>query len=247
MGRRIEATPLPRIAATYARVSTILQDSGDKSSLATQEAGCQRWALAHDWLLDDRFAYRDRHTGEELWERPALTELREAARTRSFGVLVCHSIDRLSRNPIHLGILLDELTRLGITVEFVTEALDDTPEAALIRFIKGYAGQIENERRRERQMRATRARVERGQPVATGRKPFGYLWTDATKTAYMVDPATAPVVVRIFADYTCGMTLRELAAALTADGIPTATGKRATWDPGVIRNLLRTPLYLLPG
>lgn len=150
MGRRIEATPLPRIAATYARVSTVLQDSGDKSSLDTQEAGAQRWATAHDWLLDDRFAYRDRHTGEELWEQPALTQLREVARARSFGVLVCHSIDRLSRNPIHLGILIDELTRLGIAVEFVTEELDDTPEAALIRFIKGYAGQIENERRRER-------------------------------------------------------------------------------------------------
>ncbi|HKB48169.1 MAG TPA: recombinase family protein [Ktedonobacterales bacterium] len=243
MGRRIETAPLPRIAATYARVSTVLQDSGDKSSLGTQEAGCQNWAVAQGWLTDERFTYRDRHTGEELWERPELTRLREAARARSFGVLVCHSIDRLSRNPIHLGILLDELARLGIAVEFVTEALDDSPEAALIRFIKGYAGQIENERRRERQMRATKARVERGLPIATGRRPFGYLWTDATKTALLVNPLTAPVVVRIFRDYAAGMTLRELAAALTADGIPTATGKRATWDPGVVRALLRTSLY----
>jgi hypothetical protein len=37
MGRRIETTPLPRIAATYVRVSTILQDTADKSSLDTQE------------------------------------------------------------------------------------------------------------------------------------------------------------------------------------------------------------------
>src|SRR5258708_21861901 len=161
MGRRIEATPLPRIAARYARVSTVLQDTGDKSSLDTQEAGCQRWALDHDWLLDDRFAYRDRHSGEELWERPELTRLREAARARSFGVLVCHSIDRLSRNPIHLGILLDELARLGIAVEFVTEALDDSPEAALVRFIKGYARHIGYERRRERQLRAPKPRLER--------------------------------------------------------------------------------------
>jgi site-specific DNA recombinase len=158
-------------------------------------------------------------------------------------VLVCHSIDRLSRDPIHLGILIDELTRLGITVEFVTEELDDTPEAALIRFIKGYAGKIENERRRERQMRATRARVERGQPVATGRAPFGYEWADATKTRLIYNPATAPSVVRIFADYAAGTTLRMLAAALTAEGVPTPTGKRATWDPGVLRNLLRTSLY----
>jgi len=107
-----------------------------------------------------------------LWERPELTRLREAARARQFGVLVCHSIDRLSRDPIHLGILLDELARIGIPAEFVTEALDDTPEAALIRFIKGYAGKVENERRRERQIRATHARAERGFPIATGRAPM---------------------------------------------------------------------------
>src|SRR5258705_13747117 len=103
MGRRIEATPLPRIAATYARVSTVMQDSGDKSSLDTQEAGCQRWAAAHDWLLGDRFAFRDRHSGEELWERPQLTALRETARAPSFGVPVCPSVARPSRNPIHPG------------------------------------------------------------------------------------------------------------------------------------------------
>ncbi len=131
----------------------------------TQETGCQRWAREHDWLLDERFTYRDRHSGEELWERPELTKLREAARARSFGVLVCHSIDRLSRDPIHLGILLDELARQGIGVQFVTEELDDSPEAALIRFIKGYAGKVENERRRERIIRAMRA----SRAWATGR------------------------------------------------------------------------------
>jgi site-specific DNA recombinase len=209
----------------------------------TQEAGCKRWAVEHEWLLAERFTYRDRHSGEELWERPELTRLREAARARQFGVVVCHSIDRLSRDPIHLGILLDELTRLGIAVQFVTEDLDDTPEAALIRFIKGYAGKVENERRRERQIRATRARVEHGHPVATGRVPYGYAWADERKTTLTPNPLTAPIIVRIFTDYAAGMTLRELAAALTADGIPTATGKRATWDPIVVRNLLHTSLY----
>jgi len=50
-------------------------------------------------------------------------------------------------------------------------------------------------------------------------------------------------VVRIFTDYAAGATLRELAAALTADGVPTPTRKRAIWDGGVIRALLRTSLY----
>jgi site-specific DNA recombinase len=243
MGRRIELAPLPHIAATYARVSTILQGAADKTSLATQEAGCKRWATENDWLLDDRFAFRDRHSGDELWERPELTRLREAARARQFGLLACHSIDRLSRDPIHLGILLDELARQGIGVQFVTEELDDSPEAALIRFIKGYAGKVENERRRERIIRAMHARIDRGLPVANGRAPFGYQWADERKTSLVPNPLTAPVIVRIFHDYAAGMTLRQLAAALTADCIPTPTGKRPNWNPVVIAYLLRASLY----
>jgi site-specific DNA recombinase len=95
-------------------------------------------------------------------------------------VVVCHAIERFSREPLHLVILVDEMTRLGITVEFVTEPLDNSPEAELIRYVKGYAGKIENVRRRERQMRATRERARRGQPVSTGRAPLGYSWCDAS-------------------------------------------------------------------
>jgi site-specific DNA recombinase len=242
MPRRYELPPLPRIAAIYSRVSSKPQDDEDKTSLDTQEAGERDWAIRNGWLVDDRFTYRERHTGEELWERPELTRLREAARARSFGVLVCHSIERLSREPIHLGIICDELARLGIGVEFVTEPLDDSPEAALIRFIKGYAGKVENERRRERQMRATRERARRGQPVSTGRAPLGYTWADASKTSLVENPVTAPIIRRIFRDYAAGMTLRALAAALTADGIPTSTGKHI-WDPTVVRQILQSSIY----
>jgi site-specific DNA recombinase len=142
---------LPHVAALYSRVSSKPQAAKDKTSLATQEAGEQRWAREHGWLTDERFSYHEKHTGEELWERPELT--------------------RLSRNPLQLGIVVDELARLGIDVQLVTQALDDSPEGGLIAYIKSYAGQLENERRRERQMRATRARAERGFPIGTSKRP----------------------------------------------------------------------------
>jgi site-specific DNA recombinase len=243
MGKRIDTAPLPRVAALYSRVSSKPQDAEDKTSLDTQEAGEKRWAHEHGWLTDDRFTYRERHTGEELWERPELTRLREAARARSFGVLVCHSIERLSRNPIHLGILLDELSRIGVDVQFVTEELDDSPEAALIRYIKSYAGQVENERRRERQIRATRARADAGYPIATGPAPYGYCWADNPKTRYVVNPITAPIVARIFRDYAHGATLREMAGALTAEGVPTPKGRNPVWKSGTVRTILRNSIY----
>lgn len=243
MSKRIEPAPLPRIAALYSRVSGKPQDAEDKTSLATQEAGEREWAQTHGWLLDERFTYRERHTGEELWERPTLTQLRAAARARQFSVVVCHSIERLSRDPIHLGILIDEFDRLGVSVEFVTEQVDDSPEGALIRFIKGYAGKVENERRRERQMRATRARVDLGHPIATGPAPYGYCWADGEKTRYTVNPLTAPIVVRIFRDYAHGATLREIAAALTAEGVPTPKNRNPVWKAGAVRVILRNSIY----
>jgi site-specific DNA recombinase len=243
MSRRIEPAPLPHVAAIYSRVSSKKQDEPDKTSLDTQEAGEKRWATENGWLVDERFVYREKHTGEELWERPELTRLRAAARERSFGFLVCHSIERLSRDPIHLGILLDELSRIGVAVQFVTEELDDTPEAALIRFIKGYAGKVENERRRERQIRATRARADNGYPIATGPAPYGYCWADNAKTHYVVNPLTAPIVARIFRDYAAGQTLREIAAALTAEGVPTPKNRNPVWRSGAIRSILRNSIY----
>lgn len=243
MGKPIQATPLPRIAATYARVSTLAQDGGDKTSLDTQEAGARAWALSHDWHLDERFAFREKHTGEELWERPELTRLRELARGRHFGVLVCHSIDRLSRDPIHLGIVLDELARLGIAVEFVTEELDDSPEAALVRYIKGYAGKVENERRKERTMRAKLARATAGKLIPSSRPLYGYQWANDRKESLVPDPITAPIVARMYTLALEGRTLRAIAAILTAEGIPTPTGRHAAWDGNTIRWILQHPTY----
>ena len=51
------------------------------------------------------------------------------------------------------------------------------------------------------------------------------------------------MIVRIFRNYAAGMTLRQLAATLTAEGVPTPTGKRPNWNPVVIAYLLRASLY----
>ncbi|MGZ3663932.1 MAG: recombinase family protein [Ktedonobacterales bacterium] len=242
--QRMQQAPLPHIAAIYCRVSSVAQDAADKSSLQTQEAGCRAWAAANGWEVDDALVFRDTHSGEELWERPALTQLRDAAKQRGFALLICHSIDRLSRSPVHLGIVLEECSRLGIAVEFTTEALDDTPEAGLVRYIRGYAAMVENEKRRERCMRAVRAKAERGRPIASGRPPHGYLWADAAKSRLEADAGTAWVLQRLFRDYATGASLRGLATVLTQEHIPTPTTRgRGVWEPTTIRQLLTRSIY----
>jgi site-specific DNA recombinase len=242
---RYVAPVLPHVAAVYTRVSTKRQaDEPNKTSLETQEAGCRTLATRDGFPVDNGHIYVDKHSGEELYERPALTALREAAKRHEFAVVYVHSIDRLSRDPVHLGIIISELERLGIAVRFVTEDLDDSPEAQLIRFIKGYGARLENETRKERSIRAKRARAMSGRPIPSNRAPYGYRWADESKSAFTPDPQTAPIVQRIYREYVAGgQTLRAIAAALTAEGIPTPSGRTTRWDMNTVRFLLTRSIY----
>ena len=126
-------------AALYCRVSSRGQEQ-DGTSLDTQLDSCRRLALERGYTIAEEHTYREVHTGTELWERPQLTRLREAIRRREVRAVVVHAIDRLSRDPVHLGVVLSEADHVGVEVLFVTEPLDNSPEGQLIRFVRGYAG-----------------------------------------------------------------------------------------------------------
>lgn len=120
--------------AIYCRVSTIDQ-AKEGTSLGTQEDACRADAAAHSDTVSEAHVYRETFTGTELWDRPKLTELRRAIRAGEVEGVVCHAIDRLARDPVHLGVILSEAEHAGVTVRFVTEPLDESPEGQLIRFV----------------------------------------------------------------------------------------------------------------
>src|SRR5918998_233226 len=100
--------------------------------------------------------------------------MREAIRAREVDAVVAFAIDRLSRDPVHLGVVLSEADHAGVEVEFVTEPLDSSPEGQLIRFVRGYAAKVEHEKIKERTIRGKRARAEAGKIIPNGRPLFGY-------------------------------------------------------------------------
>ncbi|MFE7718172.1 recombinase family protein [Nocardia rhizosphaerihabitans] len=98
-----------------------------------------------------------------------------------------------------------------------------------------------------------------------GRPPYGYMLDDAgphpnpSKAAdgkrlhrLVLDPTTAPVVVRIFQHYLAGVGIFALAQQLTADGIPCPSAhdrarnphrSRIAWSKSAIRAILTNPRY----
>ena len=162
-------------AAIYCRVSTDKQEE-DGTSLATQEQRCRQYAAEKGYQVAE--VYRDVHTGTELWERPRLTELREVVRRREVSAVVSYAIDRLARDPVHMGVIISEAEHAGVPVEFVTEVNDNTPEGQLVRYIRGYAAKVEHEKNRERVVRGLRARAESGKLKPSNRPLYGYRWRD---------------------------------------------------------------------
>jgi DNA invertase Pin-like site-specific DNA recombinase len=249
-------TSLAHVAALYLRVSSKSQAEDDKTSLQTQEAECWAYADAQGLVVAESHVYREACTAEDYYERPVLLEMRAAAARGAFSVVVVHAVDRLSRDPNHLAVVLTELERAGIEVRFAIDSLEDTPEGRLIAYVKGYAAQMENRMRRERTLRAKRARVAKGHLLPSNRPLYGYQWGpecdehgQLLKQRMLPDPVTAPIVERIFHEAASGKTLRSIAAALTSEGIPTPAtyaGQKngaAAWDPGVVMHMLAHSTY----
>ena len=210
-------------AAICVRVSSQGQEL-DGTSLETQEAACRRYAGERGYTIDERHVYREVHTGADLHERGRMTDLRAAARAGEIGIVVCHAVDRLSRNQAHLYIVAEELEGAGIRLEFVTEDFEDSAVGKFIRSAKAFAAEVEREKFGERARRGKMARVRAGK-LMHGKAPlYGYDWTDDSKGRLVVNPITAPVVRRIFREGAAGRPLRSVAAGLSADGIPAPRG-----------------------
>jgi site-specific DNA recombinase len=226
-------------AAIYCRVSTASQEDG--SSLETQEASCRTFAIDQGWTVTE--VYREVFTGAELFDRPQLGKLREAIRRREVDVVIAHALDRLTRNQAHLGVLLSEADYAGVVIELVTERLEDTPEGRLLQSVRGFVAEVERLKIAERTKRGRRARAEQGKLLPGSRPPYGYQWRDGNKAALDLDPLTAPILRRIFQEYMAGTSLRSLADRLSAEGIPTSTG-RPKWMATTLRCMLRNPAYM---
>ena len=227
-------------AAIYCRVSTIGQE--DNYSLASQEAACRRYAATKGYAVAEEHIHHEVHTGSELRERRKLGALREALRRREVDAVICYALDRLSRKQAHIAIVADECEQAGAALLFVTEEFEKSAVGEFIRSAKGFAAEIQREKNQEGAIRGMRARVESGKPFGGGRAPYGYRWRDEDRTGYDADPDTAPIVRRMFALAAGGTTLRQIAATLEAEGIPTPRGK-ALWSHASINAILGNEAY----
>jgi DNA invertase Pin-like site-specific DNA recombinase len=220
-------------------------------------------AASLGWDVSEPHVYREVEGGEDLY-RPQMDRLWDAIAAHEIDGLVIDVLDRLSRDEGDQGAVYHHADRYGVTIELASQDYDESEQGRTLRFIAGLHARMEHADIRRRTQRGRHARVNgtsgKVPAMLTGGWPlYGYLWADPEKgarTRYIIDPETAPVVVRIFERAADGVSIRQIERELETEGVPTPfqvldargmlpAGRTVSpvWYRGTVLRMLHTPAY----
>ena len=231
-------------AAIYARVSSARQAKdetiGSQLSALRDHAATSRLDVPEEWVFAD-----EGHSGATL-VRPGLEALRDLAAQGCLDVVLVYSPDRLARKFAYQALLIEELARSGVRVEFVKGPRGDSPEDQLLVQFQGMFAEYEKAQLMERYRRGKAWRAKTGSVNVLGGAPFGYRYVRKTPESgafYEVAEHEAALVAEMFRRYADdSASIADLRRWLTGQGVRTRTGKER-WDRSVIWGMLRNPAY----
>lgn len=218
MAKNTTSTTITIRAIGYRRVSTDQQvQSG--AGLDAQAAKIHQLCEARGWELLDTYTDEGVSGGSAALKRPSLSVALAVMAAGQADVLVVPKLDRLARSVTMLAGLMDLAQAQGWQL-VITDADVDTTTAGgrLVANVLGSVAEWERTIIRERTRDALQARKAAG--VRLGRP-------------VQLPQGTRQRVAELHAQ---GLSLRAVAAALTAEGVPTATG--AQWHASTVRKVL---------
>jgi len=230
-------------AAIYCRVSTDNQER-EGTSLQTQLENCITYCQGKGY--DVSYHFSETYSGLSL-ERPELDKLRELVRAEVVDFVVCHSLDRLSRDPVHGVIITQELEKHHVGLEAVTETVNSTEVGKLITYIKGFAAKLEAEKIKERSIRGRKACAREGRMSGGFHITYGYDYVRVIKgerQARRVINETEASWVRQMYDWLVneGLSTNQILFRLRAYNAPTKRGK--IWNRRSVQAILTNPAYM---
>jgi site-specific DNA recombinase len=221
-------------AVSYARVSSRSQE--DNSSLESQLKANRDYAAARN--IEIVREVKEVFSGAYLFDRPLLNQIRDEIRAETYDALIVYDVDRLTRDTLHLGVLLHECLRFNTKIIFVQGDFENTAEGRLVLSIRGYLAEAERLKITERTTRGRKSKALAG-TLSFKRKLFGYS-LDKDGKRHILE-SEAEVVRKIFDDILVGSSLRRIAADLNERGIPTPQGKK--WYARSVQIVINNPCY----
>ena len=232
-----------RVAA-YARVSTDL-DSQETSIENQREHYKSFIASNHDWELAGVYE-ESGVSGTKADTRPELQKLLHDCEAGAVDVIVTKSISRFARNTSECLEMVRTLTGLGIRLIFEKESIDtETMESEFLLTLLAAFAESESASISTNQKWSIRRRFQSG-TYKGGKVPYGYR---RSKKGYVIHPAEAATVRRIFHAICAGKGTVVIARELNADKVPTWTESykgeegKGRWRSNSIIAIARNEFY----
>lgn len=230
--------------AVYVRVSTDEQGA----SLDAQEAGARAWCERSGHAVVQ--VYRDEGvSGAEWLRRPGVAALQVDVKRdpRPWDVLVVRDLDRLGRDVLRLGLLLEALNDHGAQlVEWSTgnEVKLGSMERAML-LMRGVFAEQERSQIAHRVRVSLKSKAERG--LVTGGAVYGYTNVRGPDgVRYDVHEGEAAVVREMYQRHADGESARAIAVLLNARRIPSPRadgGGSGSWCTSEVHAILRSERY----
>lgn len=232
-------------AAIYARVSS--EHQSQEQTIDSQVAALRERVAQDGHTLDDEFCFLDDGVSGSTLMRPALERLRDVAYVGGIQKLYVHSPDRLARRYAYQVLLVDELQKHGVEIEFLNRAIGVSPEEDLLLQMQGMFAEYERAKILERSRRGKRHAAGRGSINVLCGAPYGYRYVSKREgggeAAYEIHDEQAAVVRQIFEWVGRDrISIGEVSRRLKAKEISSPAGK-PWWDRTSVWGMLKNPAY----
>lgn len=140
----------------------------------------------------------EQQSGAGLYNRERLQRAPTLIEDGGANLLLALATDRLSREQLHIGVILDRVLRVGASLQFVHEDFENSEVGQFVLSARTFASELHSAKIPEATQRGRRERVANGKPLAGNRPLFGYRWVDQGKLRLELEPVNADVVRSIF-------------------------------------------------
>lgn len=220
-------------AVIYARYSS----SGQREeSIEGQLRDCHEYAQRNGLTVVGEYA--DKAITGRSDKRPDFQRMLRDSERGVFKVLICWKMDRFARNRYDSAMYKYKLKKNGVRIFYAKESIPEGPEGIILESVmEGYA---------EYYSENLSQNVKRGYyDSALELKTLGQEVLGLRKGPdgrFELDPATAPVVRRIFEEYAAGERSKDIIARLNEEGYRTVRGK--LFCKNSIRRILQNEKYI---
>lgn len=236
------------------QVDQIAHDGKIIADIPMQKTACRKYCAAHGWEIAGEYqeagvsGYKN-----SAYQRAAVQEIISAAHKKLFNILLVYTIDRLSRRDSELPMLLEEITKCGISVWSVEdgEIRYSTSTDRLLAYLYGWKASGESERISQRITTIQRQMVAKGE-YRGGAVPYGYKLIETgerskqgrMKRVLAVHEPEAAIIRMIFNRIATGScSMYQLTRELAAMPVPDNT-RPMTWRSASLHVILRNQIYI---